>query len=137
MRITERQIGNDVTLELQGRFTAPDDEDVLERAVDRLARAGWRRIVIDLSEVSLMDAGGLGALAAACRASLRNLTTLRLACVPKRIRKLIALARLTTVLRTFDSVKAALDDGSSGGAVPSSGSCTSEATRRFVTARRG
>ena len=117
MRITERPIGDDVVLGLQGKLTGLDARDVLERTVDRLARAGRRRIVLDLNEVSMIDAGGLGSLAGACRASLRNFVTLRLVHVPRRIHTLIALARLTTVLATFDSVEDALNERRSGTAL--------------------
>ena len=117
MRITEHPIGDDVVLGLQGKLTELDARDVLERTVDRLARAGRRRIVLDLNRVSMIDAGGLGSLAGACRASLRNLVTLRLAHVPRRIHTLIALVRLTTVLGTFDSVEDALNDRPSGTAL--------------------
>ena len=114
MRITEHPIGNDVVLGLQGKLTGLNATDVLERTVDRLARAGRQRIVLDLDGVSMIDAGGLGSLAGACRASLRNLVTLRLVHVPRRIQTLIALVRLTAVLATFDSVEDALNDRRSG-----------------------
>jgi len=121
MQITERLIGNDVVLRLQGKLTGLNAGDLLERAVDRIGRAGRRRIVLDLNEVSMIDAGGLASLAGACRASLRNPVTLTLAHVPKRIHTLIALARLTAILATFDSVEDALNDASSGGEPASSG----------------
>ena len=99
MYITTHAIGNEVVVKLHGKLTGLDAGDVLEQAVDRLAFNG-RSIVLNLSDVSMMDAGGLGSLIGAYRASLRNGVTLRVAHVPRRIHQLIMIAGLSAVLET-------------------------------------
>ena len=98
MHITTYAIGNEVVVKLHGKLTGLDAGDLLERAVDGFAVNGRRSIVLNLSEASMIDAGGLGSLIGAYRASLRNGVTLRLVHVPRRIHQLIMIARLSAVL---------------------------------------
>ncbi|MGH9143309.1 MAG: STAS domain-containing protein, partial [Vicinamibacterales bacterium] len=65
-------------------------------------------IVIDLDGVSMVDAGGLGSLVTAYRTSTKNLIALSLARVPRRVRLLLTITQLTSVLQIFDSVEQAL-----------------------------
>ena len=103
MHITGYAIGNKVLLKVHGKLTGLDAGDVLERAVDGLAFNGRRSIMLNLSDASMMDAGGLGSLIGAYRASLRNGVTLRVVHVPRRIHQLIMIAGLSAVLESSDS----------------------------------
>jgi anti-anti-sigma factor len=109
MDITERVIGSTIVLDIRGRLYGLDAQG-LERAVDRLGRAGWRRFVANLEDVSAIDAGGLGSLLAARRASVRHHGTLRLTRARPRIHELIVVTHLPRVLETFNSLDEALDD---------------------------
>src|SRR5258706_6614127 len=80
---------------------------LLERAVGGAARHGSSRIVVDLGGVSMIDAGGLGALVTVYRASATNEIALSLARVPARIRQLLTATQLTKFLPIFDSVEGA------------------------------
>jgi anti-anti-sigma factor len=106
MRIEEHLNDDGVVWVLSGRLTR-DDADVFVRAVSRAAHCGWRRIVLDLSGVSMIDAGGLGCLAAVYRASAANRIGVGLARAPNRIRQLLTLTHLTQFLPIFDSVEQA------------------------------
>ena len=107
MCIQEQAIDDGVVWRLHGLLTG-DDSELLERAVSRAALHGWRRIVMDLSGVSMIDAGGLGSLVTVYRASAASLIALSLARVPKRVHHLFVITQLTTVLAIFDSVEQAL-----------------------------
>jgi anti-sigma B factor antagonist len=119
MHIQEQGVEDGVVWHLCGQLTEACS-DVLEGAVTRAARHGRRRIVVDLSDVSMVDAGGLGSLVSAYRISTRNLIALSLARVPKRVRVLLTITQLTSVLQIFDSVEQALRStcASAGPALP-------------------
>jgi anti-anti-sigma factor len=104
MCIEEQAIEDGVFWRLCGRLTEGAG-DLLEGAVTRAVLHGWRRIVMDLGGVSMIDAGGLGALVRVYRASAASLMALSLVRVPKRARHLLMITRLTTVLAIFDSVE--------------------------------
>jgi anti-anti-sigma factor len=108
VQVTEHVFGNVAVLDINGKLTIPDADDLLERIVDRLAADGARTIVANLQNVSAIDAGGLGSIVAAYRACTRNLVRLRLVHVSVRIQRVIDITGLATILEIFDSLDAAL-----------------------------
>ncbi len=107
MHIQEQGVEDGVVWHLCGQLTETCGE-LLEGAVNRAACLGRRRIVIDLDAVSMVDAGGLGSLVTVYRTSTKHLIALSLARVPKRVRLLLTVTQLTSVLQIFDSVEQAL-----------------------------
>jgi anti-anti-sigma factor len=99
-----------VVLAPYGRLTG--DADTLIREVSRAARDGCRKVVVDLSAVSMIDAGGLGVLVTIHRIGVANLIALSLARVPRRIRQVLTITHLTRLLPIFDSVEEARPHGS-------------------------
>jgi anti-anti-sigma factor len=106
MRIEEHANDAAVVWALYGRLTG-EASRLLERAVGRAAHHGLSRIVVDLGGVSMIDAGGLGALVTVYRASAKNVIALSLARVPARVRQLLTTTHLTKFLPIFDSVEEA------------------------------
>src|ERR1700687_4438869 len=104
MRITEQPIRETTILELPGAFTGPAAVELLDATIHRVTRAGRQRLVVDPEDVPSIDAGGLGALVAACGVVRRNGGTLRLAHVAKRVHELLVVCRLVSIFETFDSV---------------------------------
>jgi anti-sigma B factor antagonist len=114
MRITERQFGDVVVLDLRGSIAGPKAVGMLDAAVRRHCRDGVRKVVANLGGVSSVDLGGLGALVDAHMALRQARGIFTLACVTKRIHDLVVITRLLTVFDTCDSVEEAI-----GGAVAS------------------
>jgi anti-anti-sigma factor len=76
--------------------TVPDARAVLHEAVDR----GCGDLVVDLREVELVDATGLGVLVGTHRRAQRVGRRLVLRGVPPRINRLLTLTRLHRVIPT-------------------------------------
>ena len=119
MRITERRLEGTTVLELHGTLTSPAATELLDATVRRVTRAGPQRLVLHLGDVPSIDAAGLGALVAAFGVVRRNGGTLRLAHVARRVHALLVVCRLIPAFETFDSVEAAVADGSGAGPEPS------------------
>ena len=109
MKIHEHALDDGVVWRLCGRLTG-EAGDLLERAVSRATLRGRRRIVMDLSGVAMIDAGGLGALVTVYRASAASFIALSLARVPARARHLLTITHLTDVVAIFDSVEQAFQN---------------------------
>ena len=62
MRITERQFGDVVVLDLHGPIAGPEAAGMLESAVRRNCRESVSTVVANLGGVRSVDIGGLGAL---------------------------------------------------------------------------
>jgi anti-sigma B factor antagonist len=113
MRITERQCGDALVLDLHGPIAGRKAAGMLETAVRRHCGDGVRSVVADLSGVPAVDLAGLGALLDAHLALRQASGVFKLACITKRIDDLIVITRLLTIFDTYDSVEEAV-----GGASP-------------------
>jgi len=108
MKITERQFGDVIVMDLRGAIAGRKAADMIATAVRRHCREGVRRIVANLSGVSAVDLVGLGALVDAYMELRQASAGLALACVTKRIHDLVVITRLLTIFDTYDSVEDAL-----------------------------
>ena len=110
MRVNERQFGDATVLDLAGPMVTPQADGMIKAAVRRQVRGGPRLVVINFGGVPSIDAAGLGELIAAFNTLQRVGGTLRLACVPKRIRDVIEITHLTSILDIFDCVEDAVNE---------------------------
>jgi anti-sigma B factor antagonist len=113
MRISERQVGNVVVLDLVGPLAGPEAARIVEEAVLRHARAGTHTVVANLADVQSIDLGGLDALVDAYPAMREAGGEIRIASLARRIHDSAVIARLLSVFDSFDSVEQAI-----GGPIP-------------------
>ncbi len=97
MQMTERSIDDVVILDLQGRMTAERRDERLPSTVRRMLRQGYRSLVLNLEGVSYMDSTCLGEIIAAYAMLKDHGGRLRLLNVPRRIQRLLDLAKLTMI----------------------------------------
>ena len=109
MRISERQVGDVVVLDLSGPLYGWQAGGAIEDAIRRYCRSGTHTIVVNLARVPSMDCGGLGALLDGYNTMRAAGGEMRLAAVTKRINELLVITRLLTVFDTFDSVEKAIE----------------------------
>lgn len=81
----------------------------------RLCRTAGPRVVLDLTQVTFMDASGLGVLAVAGERARSMGGAVRLVGASRGVRRIVLLTRLDELLAMFDTVQEALD----GTTVPS------------------
>jgi len=109
MRISERQVGDVVVLDLAGPLYGWQAAGVVGDAIRRHSRAGTHTVVVNLRRVGSVDCGGLGALVDGHNAMREAGGEMRLAAVTRRITNLLVITRLLTVFDTFDSVEQAIE----------------------------
>jgi anti-sigma B factor antagonist len=109
MRISERQVGDVIVLDLAGPLYGWQAASVMEQTIRRHCRSGTQIIVVNLGRVGAIDCGGLGALVDGYNTMREAGGEMRLASVTKRINDLLVITRLLTVFDTFDSVEEAVE----------------------------
>jgi anti-sigma B factor antagonist len=108
MQIEERVV-NDVTiLDLKGKITLGDGDEVLKDKINSLVMQDRRRILLNLAEVPYIDSAGLGEVVRTYTTVSRQGGQLKLVNLTKRITDLLSITKLLTVFETFDSEAEAL-----------------------------
>jgi anti-sigma B factor antagonist len=103
MQIEERAVGDVVVLDLKGRVTLGDGDELLKDKVNSLVNRGFKKIVLNLAEVPYVDSAGLGEIVRTYTTVSRQGGSLKLLNLTKRISDLLAITKLLTVFETFDT----------------------------------
>jgi anti-sigma B factor antagonist len=107
--IVERRSADVIILELRGVMTLSVSPGGLARAIDRLVERGDRKILLNLRHTHYIDSEGLADILDAFKIARHAGGTLKLCEVAERIRALLTLTNLATVLEAFDSEQEALN----------------------------
>src|SRR5512142_392061 len=108
MQIHEREL-NDVTiLDIHGKLTLGEGDELLRDKVNSVLHQGRKKIVLNLAEVPYIDSAGLGEIVRTYTSVQRQGGSLKLLNLTKRIQDLLAITKLLTVFETFESENAAV-----------------------------
>ena len=108
MKLTDREVGNIVVLELKGKIMGGPDATTFHGKLHEMVSGGKKKVIVDLGKVDWMSSVGLGMLISALTTMKNNQGELRLANVTKSIESLLTITRLVTIFKTFDSVDEAI-----------------------------
>ena len=103
MQIDERKVGNVTILDLKGKLTLGDGDEMMCNKINGLIQAGAKNIVLNLGNVPYIDSAGLGEVVRAYTTVKRHEGMLKLLNLTKRIQDLLAITKLLTVFDTFES----------------------------------
>jgi anti-sigma B factor antagonist len=103
MQIDERSVGDVLILDVKGRITLGEGDELLKDKVNSLLNQGKKKIVLNLAEVPYIDSAGLGEIVRTYTTVSRQGGNLKLLSLTKRITDLLAITKLLTVFETFDS----------------------------------
>jgi anti-sigma B factor antagonist len=103
MQIEERIVGDVVVLDLRGRVTLGEGDEMLKDKVNSLVNQGYRKLVLNLAGVPYVDSAGLGEIVRTYTTVSRQGGSLKLLNLTKKITDLLSITKLLTVFETFDS----------------------------------
>lgn len=103
MQIEERAVGDVTVLDLKGRVTLGEGDELLKDKVNSLINQGRRKLVLNLAEVPYIDSAGLGEIVRTYTTVSRQGGSLKLLSLTKRITDLLSITKLLTVFETFES----------------------------------
>ena len=109
LALTERQIGAVTVLDLVGKLTIDHDAQRLKDKINSLIQQGRTQIVLNLTDVSYIDSGGLGQLVASYGSVAKTSGGLKLLGVSKRNHDLLSITRLVTLFDAYESEKEAVE----------------------------
>ena len=103
MQIDQRSVGDVIVLDLKGKITLGEGDELLKDKVNSLVNQGHKKIVLNLAEVPYIDSAGLGEIVRTYTTVSRQGGKLKLLNLTKRIQDLLAITKLLTVFDTYDS----------------------------------
>jgi anti-anti-sigma factor len=108
MHVEIRKSGEVVILDLKGKLTAGLGDQILRETIDELLAENWRKILLNLSEVSFMDSAGVGELVAGLRTAKRFGASLKLLNANERVQSTLYVARLLPIFEIYRDESEAL-----------------------------
>jgi anti-sigma B factor antagonist len=103
MQIKERAIGDVIVLDLKGRITLGEGDELLRDNVNTLLGQGHKKLILNLADVPYIDSAGLGEVVRTYTTVSRQGGSLKLLNLTKRITDLLSITKLLTVFETFES----------------------------------
>jgi anti-sigma B factor antagonist len=103
MEISERAVGDVMVLDLNGKITLGEGDELLKDKVNSVVNQGYRKILLNLAEVPYVDSAGLGEIVRTYTTVSKRGGNLKLLNLTKRITDLLAITKLLTVFETYES----------------------------------
>ncbi len=103
MHIHERAVGDVTIIDVNGRMTLGEGQELLRDKVNSLIQQGQKKLVLNLAEVPYIDSAGLGEIVRTYTTVSHQGGALKLLNLTKRIQDLLAITKLLTVFETFDA----------------------------------
>ena len=103
MQIDERKVGDVTILDLKGKLTLGDGDELLRNKINGLVQAGTKKIVLNLGEVPYIDSAGLGEIVRTYTTVKKQEGMLKLLNLTKRIQDLLTITKLVTVFDVFEN----------------------------------
>jgi anti-sigma B factor antagonist len=108
MQIEERIVGDVTILDLKGKMTLGEGDELLKDKINSLIHQGQKNLLLNLEGVPYIDSAGLGEIVRTYTTVSRQGGSLKLVNLTKRITDLLSITKLLTVFETFDSEKDAV-----------------------------
>jgi anti-sigma B factor antagonist len=108
MVIEERVIGDVTILDLKGKMTLGEGDELLKDKINSLIHQGQKKLLLNLEGVPYIDSAGLGEIVRTYTTVSRQGGNLKLVNLTKRITDLLSITKLLTVFETFDTEPEAL-----------------------------
>ena len=103
MQIEERSAGEVTILDLKGKMTLGEGDELLKDKINSLLASGKKKLLLNLEAVPYIDSAGLGEVVRTYTTVSRQGGSLKLLNLTKRIEDLLSITKLLTVFDTFDS----------------------------------
>jgi anti-sigma B factor antagonist len=108
MQIEERIVDGVTVLDLKGKMTLGEGDELLKEKINALLQQNRKHLLLNLEGVPYIDSAGLGEIVRTYTTVSRQGGKLKLVNLTKRITDLLSITKLLTVFETFDSEKDAV-----------------------------
>ena len=108
LKITNREVGGIMVVNLSGRLTLGDASAQLRQSLKDLVDGGKKKIVLNLGDVGYIDSSGLGELVSSFTTVRNSGGELKLANLTQKVNDLLTVTKLYTVFEVHNDEQAAI-----------------------------
>lgn len=109
VKLTLRGSADVTILDVEGRATIGEGNDLLAAELRRLMEGGARKLLVNIRALTQIDSSGISTLVRAFITLGRAGGSLKLLVSPGRVRDALSVTRVLSVLSTFEDEAAALE----------------------------
>lgn len=103
MQIEERIVDDVTILDLKGKMTLGEGDELLKDKINSLVSQGHKKLLLNLDEVPYIDSAGLGEIVRTYTSISRQGGKLKLLNVTKRIYDLLVITKLVTIFDSYEN----------------------------------
>lgn len=103
MKVDVRNSDDVIIVDLDGRLVLGVGDEILRDVMNELLAEDWKKIVLNLRRVSIMDSSGIGELVASWKLAKRFGASLKLMRPAPQVQRTLRLTQILPLLEVYDS----------------------------------
>ena len=108
MKVDVRNAEDVIIVDLDGRLVLGVGDEILRDVVNELLAEDWKKIVLNLRKVTIIDSSGIGEVVASWKLAKRFGASIKLLRPAPQIQRTLRLTQLLPLLEVFESEEEAL-----------------------------
>lgn len=108
MHVEVRKAGDVVIVDLSGKLMAGLGDEILRNVVNELLAENWKKILLNMTQLTAVDSAGIGELVASLRTATRLGSRMKIVNLHERVRKSLHLSQILPLFEVYDDERTAL-----------------------------
>ena len=109
MKVDVRHFDDVIIVDLDGRLVGGVGDELLREVVNELLAEGWKKIVLNLKAVTVLDSSGIGELVAGWKLAHRFDAEVKLLRPRPQIERTLKMTQILPLLEVFDEDQGAVN----------------------------
>lgn len=109
MKFSTKELNNVTVVKMEGSILGGPEASELNSALHKLIDAKKKNIIVDLSDVSLMNSSGLGMLIGAVTTMRNAGGNLKIAAATEKVAQVFKITKVSNVIELHETVKGAVE----------------------------
>lgn len=109
MKVDVRHEEDVILVDLDGRLVMGVGDELLREVMDEIIAEGWKKIVLNLRKVTIMDSSGIGEVVSSWKLARRFGGKVKLLRPAPSVKRTLLLTQLVPLLEVFDDEREAVE----------------------------
>jgi anti-sigma B factor antagonist len=102
MKVDVRQVADVIIVDLEGRLVLGVGDEILRDVMNELLAEDWKKILLNLREIRVMDSSGIGEVVSSWKIAKRFGASVKLLRPGPHIQRTLRLTQLLPLLEVYD-----------------------------------